>query len=163
MYIPATYYVVMDLTVCMWAHKHRHVLSLHMLACILSRVTPSLKWFDSWHWFILFIEPQFNLTLHPCHSHKLIHFKMCLTWKQLLIPSPEYADLKTGLNESLCSGCWVKLRHSVEMRWGKTEISSFHFSRLCLSTHLLPHSSMRIGLIICGFNETGYCHSHIWA
>lgn len=49
-------------------------------------------------------------------SPDLIHFR-CLTWKQWLIPSPEYADLKMPPNKRLCSGCWVKLGHSVEMWW----------------------------------------------
>lgn len=34
----------------------------------LSCVTLRPSWSDSWHWFILFIMPGINLTLHPCHS-----------------------------------------------------------------------------------------------
>lgn len=88
----------------------------------------------------------------------LIHFR-CLTWKQWLIPSPEYADLKMPPNERLCSGFWVKLGHSLVVRG----VIIFHISSLCLSTYLLPHSSIRVRLLVSAFNETGYCHSHIWA
>lgn len=38
------------------------------LAYIVSYVTFSQNWSDSWHWFILFIMFRINLTLHPCHS-----------------------------------------------------------------------------------------------
>lgn len=131
MYIPATYYLVKKKQkriwhlVCMRARKNRHVLGMHMLACILSCVSLSLNWSDSWHWLIMFIKPQINLTLHPCHSQNSF-ISRCLTWKQWLIPSAEYADLKMLPNESLCSGCWVKLWHSAEIWWGKRKKKKNH-------------------------------------
>lgn len=69
--------------VCMWAHQHRYCmywLSTHWHA-FCSCVTLNLNWSDSWHWFILFIMPQINLTLHPCHSQNSFTLRG-LTWKQ---------------------------------------------------------------------------------
>lgn len=50
----------------------------------------------------------------------------------------------------------------------KEQKSFFYFPKplsvwLCRFTHLLLHSSTRAGLLVPGFNETDYCHSHIWA
>lgn len=96
----------------MWAHQHRHVLGMYTVACMLSCVTWSLNWSESWHWFILYIMPQIDLSFHPCHSQNSF-ISRCLKWKQWLIQSLEYAGLKMHPNENFCSGCWLKLKHSV--------------------------------------------------
>lgn len=146
---------------------HRHVLGVCTPVFILASVTQSLNWFDSWHWFNLFIMSLINLTLHPCHSQNSF-ISRCLTWKQWLIQPGECAGLKMHPNDNFCLGCWGKLKYSVGdvMRKRKNNhLSIFQGSCLwlCHSTHLLLLSSTRAGHLVPGFNETGYCHSHIWA
>lgn len=138
----------------------------------LSCVTLRPSWSDSWHWFILFIMPGINLTLHPCHSRNSF-ISRCFDVKTMahsvsgvrrFEDVPDWNFLLWLLSEikTLDEGMW----------WGrekkkKDQQSSFHFPRLLslavASLTSCPHSSARAGLLISGFNETGYCHSHIWA
>ena len=139
----------------------------------LSCVTLRPSWSHSRHWFILFIMPGINLTLHPCHSRNSIYFEMFRRENNGSFRLRGAQGLKMCPIETFCSGCWVKLKHSMRgnvvrrKKKKKDQQSSFHFPRLLslavASLTSCPHSSTRAGLLISGFNETGYCHSHIWA